>query len=46
MLETKPYIALLCSLLLVAPAGGFAADKPGEPRQDNAALPPEKAAGS
>ena len=46
MLEAKPYIALLCSLLLVAPVGGFAADKPGEPRQDNAALPPVKAPGN
>jgi outer membrane protein TolC len=50
MLEAKPYIALLCSMLLVAPAG-FAADKPtdpkpGEPRQDSASLPPTKAPGN
>src|SRR5579883_1382071 len=50
MFEAKSYIALLCSVLLLAPSGGFAADKPGdpkpgEPRQDNAALPPMKPTG-
>ena len=48
MFEAKPYLALLCTVLMLAPSGGFAADnpgtpKPGEPRQDNAALPPTKA---
>ena len=35
---TRSYIALLCTLLLVGPAGGFAADKPAgspSPAQDN-----------
>lgn len=41
MFQAKSYIALLCSVLLVAP-GGFAADKPDPPHQDNAALPPVK----
>ncbi|MBZ5617205.1 MAG: TolC family protein [Acidobacteriia bacterium] len=33
---TRPYLAALCSVLLLSPTGSFAADKPaGSPNQDN-----------
>jgi len=45
MFEAKSYVALLCSVLLLAPSGAWAAgDKPDAPRQDNATIPPVKAA--
>lgn len=51
MRQAKPYLALLCSVLLLSPSFAFAADKPGgpqapAPREDTAALPPIKAPGN
>jgi outer membrane protein len=44
MYRANSYLALLCSMLLLAPSGGFAKDKttgtPNPPNQDTAATPP------
>ena len=50
MNASKPYLALLCTLLLLAPAGGFAADNgkpatPGSPNQDNPQPLPDQSHG-
>jgi outer membrane protein TolC len=45
MFESKSCVALLCTALLLAPSGSFAADKPDPQKQDNASQQPLRAPG-